>query len=115
MQALPAHWAQLAEAYNGRAYHNLQHAADVRNWVARLGGAPATLLAGWYHDAVYDPRASDNEDQSAGLAREHIAEAGGAFNLADEVCRLILVTAKHLPDTADPEGQVISDADLAML
>ena len=57
-----------------RAYHTLEHIAHcLRELDAvrdHLDFAQFMLVesAIWYHDAVYDPRAKDNEEQSAQLA-----------------------------------------------
>jgi predicted metal-dependent HD superfamily phosphohydrolase len=74
----------------------------------------AVRLAGWYHDAVYDPRRGDNEEVSAERARI------GLRGLVDdatveEVARLVLLTAGHDPAPVDTNGAVLCDADLAVL
>src|SRR5262245_53040578 len=55
-----------------RHYHTLEHVAEVLKVVGRLSkyatDPNAVLLAAWFHDAVYDPKAKDNELQSADLA-----------------------------------------------
>src|SRR5437763_566250 len=64
----------LAAAYSApeRHYHNLEHLEEVFRVAARLGTLtddPGPLqLAIWFHDAVYDARAGDNEARSADLA-----------------------------------------------
>src|SRR6185436_9856337 len=59
----------------GRHYHDLTHLDEVLRHVDELAEFSRTpdvvRLAAWFHDAVYDPRASDNEEKSARLA-EHM-------------------------------------------
>ena len=98
-----------------RGYHDLQHLTDVLEHVDDLMEADdperdAVLLAAWFHDAVYDGR-GDDEERSARLARASLEDTP----LADEVARLIRLTATHRPDDGDMAGQVLCDADLAVL
>src|SRR3954466_1141667 len=66
----------LAAAYSApaRHYHNLEHLAEMFGVADRLAletdDPGAVRLAVWFHDAVYDPRANDNEARSAELAGE---------------------------------------------
>jgi predicted metal-dependent HD superfamily phosphohydrolase len=110
---------------NGRFYHNRDHLYHVLTTItaicAPVQPAPALLLAAWYHDAVYDPRAADNEAQSAALAQRQLSAAGLAPPLVDEVARLILLTQTHkievdgLSPRQQENGRILLDADLAIL
>lgn len=71
----------------------------------------AVGLAAWFHDAVYDPYASDNEERSALLA-ERLLPPGAR---RDEVARLVRLTATHDPADGDANGAALCDADLAVL
>jgi predicted metal-dependent HD superfamily phosphohydrolase len=112
-------WAALVAAWSEphRRYHDLAHLAAVLGLVGELGGAAdpdAVRLAAWYHDAVYDPERSDNEEISAQRAR------AGLRGLVDderaaEVERLVRLTAGHDPAPEDSNGAVLCDADLAVL
>ena len=113
----------LAAAYTApdRHYHNLDHVADMLGVVSRLVGPaddPAVLhLAVWFHDAVYDPRAKDNEDRSAELAADLLGPLGVPRADLDRVGRLVRATA-HLTGrepAGDRETAVLLDADLAVL
>jgi predicted metal-dependent HD superfamily phosphohydrolase len=97
-----------------RRYHDIEHLADVLSIVDEYGAAPEVRLAAWYHDAVYDPRASDNEERSADLAVDAL-NALGAGGQAGEVARLVRLTASHDPDPGDVNGILLCDADLAVL
>jgi predicted metal-dependent HD superfamily phosphohydrolase len=107
---------RLEAAYaEGRGYHDLRHLSEVLEHVDELMAADdpareAVLLAAWFHDSVYDGR-SDDEERSAHLAEESL----GGSPLAAEVARLVRVTADHRPATDDVAGQVLCDADLAIL
>ena len=112
-------WSALVAAWSEphRRYHDLAHLAAVLGLVGELGEAadlPAVRLAAWYHDAVYDPQRSDNEEVSAQRAR------AGLRGLVDderaaEVERLVLLTAGHDPAPEDRNGAALCDADLAVL
>lgn len=94
-----------------RGYHDTRHLAEVLDHVASLGGDEVTVLAAWFHDAVYDPTRADNEVASAQLAHVELAGTGDE----DEVARLVRLTATHRPGPDDTRGQILCDADLAIL
>jgi predicted metal-dependent HD superfamily phosphohydrolase len=113
-------WAALVEAWSEphRRYHDLAHLAAVLGLVGELAGAArdadAVRLAAWYHDVVYDPRRTDNEEVSAERARAGLRGLVPEDRLA-EVVRLVLLTATHDPAPDDADGAVLCDADLAVL
>jgi predicted metal-dependent HD superfamily phosphohydrolase len=74
----------------------------------------AVVLAAWFHDAVYDG-SGDDEERSAVLADESLTAAGVEPGRVREVARLVRLTATHRPGPEDRDGQVLSDADLAVL
>lgn len=112
--ALLARWSEVH-----RRYHTVEHLAAMLSTVDDLaadGADPvAVRLATWFHDAVYDPRRSDNEDVSAKLARSALTELAVPAALVDEVVRLVLLTSGHDPDPDDRNGVLLCDADLAIL
>jgi predicted metal-dependent HD superfamily phosphohydrolase len=114
-------FAILANQYNssGRYYHTLAHIAAMLDSLARLADQgkpdPALLLAVWFHDAVYDSRAQNNEEQSAALAATMLGAMGLPESVITEVGRLILLTKSHQAEPADGKGQLLLDADLAVL
>ena len=97
-----------------RRYHDVEHLADVLSIVDEFGAVAEVHLAAWYHDAVYDPRAPDNEEQSARLAVDRL-NALAAGDRAGEVARLVRLTATHDPEPGDVNGVLLCDADLAVL
>lgn len=104
-----------------RRYHAIAHVAWVLRTIDELSAVVAVPstdvlhLAAIYHDAVYEPRASDNEARSADLARTVCDELGWPVAEQDEVARLILATAGHEVAPGDDAGAVLLDADLAVL
>ena len=98
-----------------RAYHTLQHLEEC---LLILDEAKATGLiakpnliemALWFHDAVYDPKGSENEALSAQMA----LEALGSSEMASEVARLIMLTKSHQPGDGADDAWII-DIDLAI-
>lgn len=100
-----------------RHYHCAEHIEAVLRHLAALDAAtPATELAAFFHDAVYEPTASDNEEQSALLAVEQLTALGLDAALVAEVAAVIRATAGHvLPAGASPEMAAFLDADLSIL
>ena len=66
-----------------RAYHNVEHLKDCFRRFDEVHGLaryPAeVLLALRFLDAIYDTRASDNEEESARWAREVVGSSGVAY------------------------------------
>ena len=102
-----------------RHYHTLTHLTAVLDHVdvlERHAADPAAVrLAAWFHDAVYLPDRSENEERSARLAERALAEAAVPDTRTAEVARLGRLTVTHDPADDDRDGQVLCDADLAIL
>ncbi len=103
-----------------RGYHNLQHLLHVLIVIDELAhegeDLHPTRLAAWFHDAVYDPKTSDNEARSAELAGTALASLNLGRALIDEVRALIMMTETHETDTeASRASLLMHDADLAIL
>ena len=114
------YFERLAEAYNesARAYHNLIHIAHMLDefdaQIALAESPHAIEFAIWFHDAVYDSRAKDNEERSATWAREVLLSGGADENFCRVVSTLILATRhQHPPQFRDE--QLLVDCDLAIL
>ena len=112
---------RLVTAYDdpARGYHDLRHLREVLEHLDDLVPADhperdAVVLAAWFHDAVYDA-VGDNEERSARLADAVLTQAGVPIPLVDEVTRLVRLTAGHDPAADDLPGQLLCDADLAIL
>ena len=103
-----------------RRYHGVRHVV----WVVRhvhalehevaVHDPPTVAAAAFFHDAVYDPPASDNEVESAALAERVLAELGWEERRCRVVGDLVRATAGHEPN-GDPDRSVLIDADLAVL
>lgn len=110
----------LAELYENplRKYHAighviacLEHLEDGGDLTPRDRATAGLALA--FHDAIYDPRSKQNEDDSAGLAYLTLLAGGGDF--ANDVARAVLGT-KHPPTPPMTTVEaVVRDIDLASL
>ncbi len=107
-----------------RRYHTVEHVTAVVTRVSEIGhhvwphlGADAlrdslndVLIAAWYHDVIYDPTQSDNEDRSAELAIQHLTTCAFDHARISNIVDLILMTKGHRART-DQEA-ILADADL---
>ncbi len=113
-------WSELERRYlePHRAYHNFDHIGHCLAEFAavkELAESPdAVELAIWFHDAVYDPHAKDNEAQSARLAGQFLDKAGVDPQLVSAVESLILAT-KHIAPPTSRDAALLVDIDLAIL
>jgi predicted metal-dependent HD superfamily phosphohydrolase len=119
--AITAALADLTARYSepSRHYHNLTHLQEVLSVISSFAGAEAHTtavgLAAWFHDAVYDSRANDNEERSADLAEAVLIPLGLPPDLVANVRRLVMLTKTHRAAADDREGHLLLDADLAIL
>ena len=111
---------QIVAAYSEphRAYHTLAHLKDCfTKWepARSLAHQPnAVELALYFHDVIYDPRASDNEERSAALAVHWLQCGQVSQSLVEAVSQLILAT-KHQTTSKDEDAALLVDIDLAIL
>ncbi|MFI6156191.1 hypothetical protein ACIBCA_26295 [Kitasatospora sp. NPDC051170] len=102
-----------------RRYHGVDHLRAVLRHVddlaAHAADADAVRLAAWFHDAVHRPDRTENEERSAALAHRALTGAGLPAGRVAEVERLVLLTVTHAPAPGDRDGEVLCDADLAVL
>ena len=111
---------EAAYAEPHRRYHTRQH---IEQCLALLAEVPDLMdserrvltWAIWWHDAVYDPKASDNEARSAELAKRDLRELDATLHERDEVARLIRLTAGHVVEAEDRLGEILVSIDLAIL
>jgi predicted metal-dependent HD superfamily phosphohydrolase len=109
---LLARWSE-----SHRRHHTVTHLHEVLDAIGVLADdgiefdREAVELAAWFHDAIYEIGADDNEDRSADLARDLLASSP----MRDEVARLVLATKTHKVADDDVNGAVLSDADLSVL
>ena len=107
--------AQYSEAH--RAYHTISHIEHSLNELALaryLAINPDEVeFALWYHDAIYNTRAKDNEELSASLALDVITGAKLHKNFGELVANLIIAT-KHVIVTDDSDTNLLVDIDLSI-
>lgn len=104
-----------------RQYHDVTHLSAVLDvidsWAGLAPHPDRVRVAAWMHDAVYDPQAlgDANERDSAAFAQGLLATLGAPDEVAAEVARLVGLTAGHATGDDDPDGELLCDADLAIL
>ncbi|HKX15946.1 MAG TPA: HD domain-containing protein [Propionibacteriaceae bacterium] len=103
-----------------RHYHTTKHLLQVLTMIDELADDHDLFLvqlAAWYHDAIYAIPAGQisNEEASARLALRELSRVGLEQEDLNQVARLVRLTETHLPGPRDPEGELLCDADLAIL
>lgn len=71
-------------------------------------------VALWFHDAIYDTHANDNEAQSAAWARRALESLGVIESCTARVCKMIEATQTHVTGD-DVDTQFLVDVDLGIL
>ncbi|MDV6331380.1 hypothetical protein [Asticcacaulis sp. 201] len=108
-------WQRLSGVYGEphRHYHTLTHIDAVIHDLDRLAQAfvapDEAALALFFHDVVYDPARSDNEDRSAEYLRDTLPELDTTHAQS-----MIRATRHHRGD-ADPDTNLLLDIDMAIL
>jgi predicted metal-dependent HD superfamily phosphohydrolase len=115
------HWQYIYLQYTqpNRYYHNLNHIQSIISVLDNVQDAisnwPAIVLATFYHDAIYQVHNTNNEEQSAHLAVQHLQsmQVPNAIIKKCEAC--IIATATHTNINADIDIDLFLDADLCIL
>lgn len=99
-----------------RHYHNLQHVIQLLGLCSELEiEDPDIVLAAIYHDIIYKPGSSRNEEKSADYARKSLVRLDVDLDRVERVCEMILATSNHLAPQDHPEKQTFLDLDLSIL
>lgn len=110
-------YTQLVDLYSEphRHYHTLnhiQHCLRELDQAAAFMNDPDTVeMALWFHDAIYQPGASDNEWRSAELFR-HWSEGRADAAFQQRVHNLIMATTHRQPPEQG-DAQFVVDIDLS--
>jgi predicted metal-dependent HD superfamily phosphohydrolase len=102
-----------------RKYHTVQHLRECFALYDSIPASPAKTvhveLALWFHDVVYDPKATDNEAASAAWAEGLLRSAGLPLDTQQRVARLIELTRHAATPPEGDEEQLLVDVDLQIL
>ena len=102
-----------------RAYHTARHIGaclrlldepSVKALATNLSEVEAAI---WFHDAIYDTHASDNEERSAQLAEESLRSADVPADVVTRIAEHVCATKAHVAASSD--GQLVIDVDLSIL
>lgn len=129
MQAMQQQFSLLIQFYegSGRFYHNVHHIADCLN-KSRECISNITLmeheilmlyLAIFFHDVIYDPKSSLNEEMSAEMCRRVLSTLGVKEETINQICRMILLTKHCGKENTEldllPYEALLLDIDLSIL
>lgn len=114
-------FSSLCAAYDEphRAYHTARHIGaclrllDDPEIAALAVHLPEVEAAIWFHDAIYDTHAGDNEERSAQLLEASLTGAGVAAEVVARSAAHVRATKDHATDSAD--GHLLVDIDLSIL
>lgn len=99
-------------------YHGIDHVwSCLRTFdkVRHLAEHPDIIeLAIWFHDIIYIPGKTDNEEMSAKKADQFIEHVKVLVPWKEKLFRLILAT-KHTGAQLEPDEKIIVDVDLSIL
>ncbi len=113
-------WDEIERSYSDskRYYHTLSHLDNlylqllsVKNHIEHFD---TLLFSLFYHDIVYNPLKSDNEESSALLAEKRMQQVGVPEAIIENCKAQILATKNHVVSTT-PDINYFTDADLSIL
>jgi predicted metal-dependent HD superfamily phosphohydrolase len=114
---------QTLYAEQQRHYHNLKHINNLlqlfSQYEDKIADKEAIFWTIWFHDCVYFPQKSDNEEQSAIVAKIELQKIANEISIdtkfIDKVIAFILATKTHTNPTKDSDLQWFLDFDLSVL
>lgn len=113
-------WDELAKNYSSakRHYHNLSHPenlfAELEQIQAEISDWNTICFSVFYHDAIYDAKKNDNEEQSALLAEKRLRELNVPEKIISRCKEQIIATKSHAL-SSENDTNLFTDADLSIL
>jgi predicted metal-dependent HD superfamily phosphohydrolase len=113
-------WTELEQLHSEkhRHYHHFGHLnhllSELKAIQNQIENWDAVLFALFYHDSIYNPSASDNEEKSAELAEKRMRELNCPNELIALTIEIILATKSH-HNHSNQDINLFTDADLAIL
>jgi predicted metal-dependent HD superfamily phosphohydrolase len=101
-----------------RRYHTVRHLGDciaLFEATSHLAAHPCEVeIALWFHDAIYDLEARDNEARSAAWAERELSAASVGADVRARVHDLVMATC-HAALPATDDARLLVDIDLSIL
>jgi len=122
MKVMEKWWQKLVEAYSQphRHYHTLEHVAACLAELDRVQESFAcpqvAEFALWFHDAVYEIGAIDNELRSNTMAKQCARELGlgdGFIGLTEDY--IMITDYQNLPESSPDSALKVADIDCSIL
>jgi len=113
-------WNEIESYYTkpNRHYHTLSHLEDLYQHLFdikdKITNWNLMLFSIYYHDVIYNPANSNNEEQSADLAIQRMAKLGVSFKEI-ELCKNQILATKSHKISNDLDTNCFIDADLSIL
>ena len=113
-------WNEIETNYSDktRYYHTLVHLANLLAHLVEVKNEihdwQTLLFTLYYHDIIYNPVRSDNEEKSAVLAKNRMQQIGVPFDQITLCQDQILATKTHI-HSEDADTNYFTDADLSIL
>jgi predicted metal-dependent HD superfamily phosphohydrolase len=113
-------WEEIREHYSqtGRYYHNLFHIDHIVSELQLIKQSIADwqtiIFSTAYHDIIYDPSQSNNEEESARFCLEKMSMLSLPHIQKEKCFDQIIATKTHMI-SVDSDTNIFTDADLAIL
>jgi predicted metal-dependent HD superfamily phosphohydrolase len=113
-------WNEIKTNYSNkkRHYHTLTHLENLLQQLVavktKIKDWDTVLFTLYYHDIIYNPLKTTNEEKSAEFAQNRMQLVGVPQSIIDNCVSQILATKKHLLST-DSDTNFFTDADLCIL
>ena len=114
------YYSEIEKKYSSsnRFYHNLSHIKsmllEVKKFQNEINDYDSVLFAIWFHDLIYEPNNTDNEEKSAECAKAFLNNLDYEKNRINKVIDLILRTKDHSNQilNEDLDAQIFLDCDI---
>ena len=113
-------WDEIEKGYTAkkRYYHNQSHLENLLKELTSIKESiedwDCIIFSIVYHDIVYNTHQKDNEEQSAALAEQRLAEIAFPADRINKCVQQILATKGHTVSN-DQDTNFFTDADLSIL